>query len=154
TLIRMLLVPATMRLLGDLNWWAPRLPRWSRLRASPMPTPVTPQSTLAAIFSQAVEYMPTRSPAELEILATQPILDMPVTPQYAAASKPTQPLGDGIFAAWSGQEVASTPVQSPEELAMPYAFALWELDVLESAPTQPVERFIAPRTFTLRAKVH
>ncbi len=24
TLVRILLVPATMRLLGDLNWWAPR----------------------------------------------------------------------------------------------------------------------------------
>ncbi|MBI4504875.1 MAG: MMPL family transporter [Chloroflexi bacterium] len=33
TIVRALLVPATMRLLGDLNWWAPRwlarwLPRW------------------------------------------------------------------------------------------------------------------------------
>ena len=24
TLVRILLVPATMRLFGDLNWWAPR----------------------------------------------------------------------------------------------------------------------------------
>jgi RND superfamily putative drug exporter len=24
TLVRALVVPATMRLLGDLNWWAPR----------------------------------------------------------------------------------------------------------------------------------
>jgi trehalose monomycolate/heme transporter len=28
TLIRMLLLPATMRLLGNLNWWAPRPLRW------------------------------------------------------------------------------------------------------------------------------
>jgi len=35
TIIRALLVPATMRLLGDWNWWAPRpLKRlWHRLRA-------------------------------------------------------------------------------------------------------------------------
>jgi len=34
TVIRALLVPATMRLLGDWNWWAPRpLKRlWERLR--------------------------------------------------------------------------------------------------------------------------
>lgn len=32
TLVRLLLVPATMRLLGDWNWWAPR--RLSRLRAA------------------------------------------------------------------------------------------------------------------------
>ena len=25
TLVRVLLVPATMRLFGDLNWWAPRI---------------------------------------------------------------------------------------------------------------------------------
>src|SRR5439155_1652637 len=35
TIIRALLVPATMRLLGDWNWWAPRSLRrlWERLRA-------------------------------------------------------------------------------------------------------------------------
>jgi RND superfamily putative drug exporter len=34
TLVRALLVPATMRLLGHLNWWAP-----SWLRASPPEAP-------------------------------------------------------------------------------------------------------------------
>jgi RND superfamily putative drug exporter len=28
TLVRILIVPATMRLFGDLNWWAPRWLRW------------------------------------------------------------------------------------------------------------------------------
>ena len=154
TLIRMLLVPATMRMLGDLNWWAPRLPRWSRPRVLPMSTPFTPQSALTEVFSQTIEHMPTRSPAELEILATQPIVEAPITPPYAIASAPTQPLEDGTFATWPGQEIVSTPAQLPEELAIPYAIALWELDVLESAPTQPVEKFIAPRPFTLQAKVH
>ena len=30
TLVRILVVPATMRLFGDLNWWAPR---WLRRRS-------------------------------------------------------------------------------------------------------------------------
>ncbi len=154
TLIRMLLVPATMRMLGDLNWWAPRFPRWSRLHMFPMPTPFTPPPALTATFAQTVEHMPTRSPAELTILATRPIVDTPITPQSAVDSAPTQPLEDGSNTPWPGQEVASTPAQSPEELAMPYAIALWEMDVLESAPTEPVEKFVAPRPFTLRAKVH
>src|SRR5438094_404205 len=35
TLVRALLVPATMRLLGDWNWWSPRwLPRFMRSGAS------------------------------------------------------------------------------------------------------------------------
>jgi RND superfamily putative drug exporter len=48
TLVRALVVPATMRLLGDLNWWAPaplaRLYRRLRLGevAVPAPTPETP----------------------------------------------------------------------------------------------------------------
>lgn len=40
TLVRVLLVPATMRLLGRWNWWAPRLPR----RRTPRP-PATPAIT-------------------------------------------------------------------------------------------------------------
>jgi putative drug exporter of the RND superfamily len=34
TLVRVLLVPATMRLLGELNWWAPRPLRWLHRRLS------------------------------------------------------------------------------------------------------------------------
>ena len=46
TLVRALVVPATMRLLGNLNWWAPapltRLYRWLRLgEAASAPTPET-----------------------------------------------------------------------------------------------------------------
>jgi RND superfamily putative drug exporter len=37
TLVRSLLVPATMQLLGDWNWWAPR---WMRRRDEPHVTPV------------------------------------------------------------------------------------------------------------------
>ncbi|MBS2015837.1 MAG: MMPL family transporter [Deltaproteobacteria bacterium] len=32
TLVRVLVVPATMRLLGDLNWWAPRFLKWRKRR--------------------------------------------------------------------------------------------------------------------------
>jgi RND superfamily putative drug exporter len=38
TLVRALLVPATMQLLGDWNWW---LPRWLQTRAEPMPAEQT-----------------------------------------------------------------------------------------------------------------
>ncbi len=154
TLIRMLLVPATMRLLGKLNWWAPRLPRWSRSHMAPPLTPFTPQPALATAFSQTVEHMPTRSPYALELLSTQPIADTPIALHSAVESVSTQPLRGRTFALWPGQEITSTPAQSLEELAIPYAFALWELDMLESTPTQPMERLIVPRPFTLRAKVH
>ena len=30
TLVRVLVVPATMRLLGDLNWWAPSFLKWRK----------------------------------------------------------------------------------------------------------------------------
>ncbi|MEP6693817.1 MAG: MMPL family transporter [Chloroflexota bacterium] len=47
TLVRALVVPATMRLLGNLNWWAPapltRLYRWLRLGEAPAPAP-TPEA--------------------------------------------------------------------------------------------------------------
>ncbi len=33
TLVRALVVPAVMRLLGDYNWWAPRPLRWLHERA-------------------------------------------------------------------------------------------------------------------------
>jgi uncharacterized membrane protein YdfJ with MMPL/SSD domain len=35
TIVRALLVPATMQLLGDWNWWAPRWLRASHRKASP-----------------------------------------------------------------------------------------------------------------------
>ena len=50
TIVRMLLVPATMELLGDKNWWMPSMARphhpqaqrrWPRPRHEPPPTPAT-----------------------------------------------------------------------------------------------------------------
>ncbi|MBT2479928.1 efflux RND transporter permease subunit [Streptomyces sp. ISL-94] len=41
TLVRGVLVPALMRLAGDLNWWAPRLLRRKVPRPAPPPPPVT-----------------------------------------------------------------------------------------------------------------
>ena len=48
TIVRMLLVPATMELLGDRNWWIPRwldriLPR-VHIEAPPTSTPSSPSS--------------------------------------------------------------------------------------------------------------
>lgn len=52
TLIRMLLVPATMRLLGKINWWAPAPLRWLWLHIGLVETP---RKT-----SDAVELVPTQ----------------------------------------------------------------------------------------------
>ena len=45
TLIRAILVPAMMRLLGDWNWWAPS---WARRTAAPAPAPLSPGPRPAA----------------------------------------------------------------------------------------------------------
>ena len=44
TIVRIVLVPATMRLLGDANWWFPRHLRWLpdlRVEPATVPVPVT-----------------------------------------------------------------------------------------------------------------
>ena len=50
TLVRALLVPATMQLLGDWNWW---LPRWLHLpggvAARPVPQPSRPAGDLTRL---------------------------------------------------------------------------------------------------------
>ena len=54
TIIRLMLVPATMELLGDKNWWMPALARPARSRTStsrappadPSPTPGPRHATL------------------------------------------------------------------------------------------------------------
>lgn len=38
TIVRLLLVPASMRLMGSLNWWAPRIRRPRRVSETPLPT--------------------------------------------------------------------------------------------------------------------
>jgi RND superfamily putative drug exporter len=47
TLIRMLLVPATMRLLGNLNWWAPAPLRWLWQHIGLADTPVITREEIA-----------------------------------------------------------------------------------------------------------
>jgi uncharacterized membrane protein YdfJ with MMPL/SSD domain len=62
TLVRALLVPATMRLLGQWNWWAPRPLQaiWRRIglseAAAPAPVPVTKET--ASLPSQELEDVP------------------------------------------------------------------------------------------------
>jgi uncharacterized membrane protein YdfJ with MMPL/SSD domain len=50
TIIRVLLVPATMRLLGPVTWWAPRpLGRWyARYRIREDPGPAAPATGAVA----------------------------------------------------------------------------------------------------------
>ncbi|WP_024805687.1 MMPL family transporter [Nocardia sp. BMG51109] len=43
TILRLLLVPATMRLLGDANWWAPRWLKHLFGKATALPEPAVPQ---------------------------------------------------------------------------------------------------------------
>lgn len=131
TLIRMLLVPATMHLLGKLNWWAPQLPRWlrSRLLATP-----TLRSVLATLVtpSHAIETTPAR---------------------FALEETPTQQCQEGTYSRWLGQEMMFIPTQpSDAEFDVPYAFTVWEQDRLETTPTQPIEKLVVPRTFTLRER--
>ncbi len=45
TLVRSLIVPAVMRILGDVNWWAPRPLRWLHERAGLGDYGVVPQAT-------------------------------------------------------------------------------------------------------------
>jgi putative drug exporter of the RND superfamily len=53
TIVRMVLVPATMELLGDRNWWIPKwldkiLPR-VHIEGHPLPTPSTPADDLELV---------------------------------------------------------------------------------------------------------
>lgn len=52
TLIRMLLVPSTMRLLGNLNWWAPAPLRWFWRHISLTETPVKTRDEIEMLPTQ------------------------------------------------------------------------------------------------------
>ncbi len=47
TIVRALLVPATMRLMGDYNWWAPRPLKWLWDRIGIQETEGSPTPALA-----------------------------------------------------------------------------------------------------------
>ncbi|MBY8856654.1 MMPL family transporter [Nocardia sp. CA2R105] len=47
TILRMLLVPATMRLFGEISWWAPRLRARERRRSATEPAPAEPNTETA-----------------------------------------------------------------------------------------------------------
>ena len=61
TLVRMVLVPATMTLLGDLNWW---LPRWL-------------DALLPAVDRAWDDRRPTALPAEVELVARDSLSGSP-----------------------------------------------------------------------------
>jgi RND superfamily putative drug exporter len=43
TIVRALVVPAVMRIMGDLNWWAPRPLAWVHRRLSLGELPLAPE---------------------------------------------------------------------------------------------------------------
>jgi RND superfamily putative drug exporter len=55
TLVRMLLVPATMRLLGSLNWWAPAPLRWLWQRIGLAETTPTGEKTVEPAVAPSCE---------------------------------------------------------------------------------------------------
>ncbi|MGH2508006.1 MAG: MMPL family transporter, partial [Ktedonobacteraceae bacterium] len=130
TLIRLLLVPATMRLLGNFNWWAPQLPHWLRLVS--ISTSAVSQSVSKTTFTQSIAPMFT-------------------LPQYTTEVTPTQLLKERAFALWPNQKITTTPTQL-DECDIPDVFVVWEQNRLESMPTQPMDKLVVPRAFTLRER--
>jgi putative drug exporter of the RND superfamily len=57
TIVRSLVVPAVMRLLGDVNWWAPRPLRWlyDRIGIGELGLPVEPQAVPAPVLEPQEE---------------------------------------------------------------------------------------------------
>ena len=47
TIVRSVLLPATMRLLGEWNWWLPRVPALAAARSPSRATSTTPPDGLA-----------------------------------------------------------------------------------------------------------
>ncbi|WP_231995987.1 MMPL family transporter [Mycobacterium sp. 852002-51163_SCH5372311] len=75
TIIRGVVVPAFLRVAGDLNWWAPRPLRWlhSRIGISEAPSDADAEAEVVAAVSPAPD-------------------DMPVAPAEQAAAEPAAPL--------------------------------------------------------------
>ena len=87
TLVRGLLVPSTMRLLGDLNWWLPaRLKRFgSRLHLPETASLPFLLITLAVVAALVVGCSPTGQ------LLANPLPATPLVPATAPSSKPRCP---------------------------------------------------------------
>jgi RND superfamily putative drug exporter len=64
TVVRSLVVPAVMRLLGDVNWWAPRPLRWMYERIGIGDLGVSPELALAA---------PSNGAADSRVIHAEPI---------------------------------------------------------------------------------
>jgi hypothetical protein len=117
TLIRMLLLPATMRLLGTFNWWAPVPLRWLwqyiglRETAAPLAPAFHVQGNL-----QPIAGMPD------EILAGRPYrVRLPSKP---IQSSPLPPLASEKVALQDGNDVISTLTANGEEIMGPEVL-LW-----------------------------
>jgi predicted secreted hydrolase len=83
TVVRALLVPSTMRLLGDLNWWLPE--RMRRFISTRLHLPETATLLLAAVA--VIGLVGCRGP----ILANEPPARPPITTPSPVPSLPTDP---------------------------------------------------------------
>jgi putative drug exporter of the RND superfamily len=63
TIVRTLVVPAVMRLLGDVNWWAPRPLRWLYARIG-----------LGDLGVEPVRAPKLDAPADAGVVEAQPVL--------------------------------------------------------------------------------
>lgn len=135
TLIRMLLVPAMMCLLGNFNWWAPPLPRWLHPR-------------LASAATPPVQSTGHNEPPPLGTTGTT--LPVPQSAGEATHDQPDMPV-PAPMGEQRSIETTSVPTQLGD-FTMPYAVTVWEQDRLVSAPTQPMEKLSVPRALTLRIK--
>lgn len=80
TIIRGVVVPAFLRVAGDLNWWAPRPLRWLHSRIGISETPAEAETTqtpapapaddiaVAVAVQAAEEYVPAAPSAEVEVI--------------------------------------------------------------------------------------
>ncbi len=88
TVVRALLVPSTMRLLGEWNWWLPdRLRRWVSTRL-PLAEGAALQALLLAVVAAVV--LAGCSPSG-RILANEPATPGPVPPRSPAVTRPPDP---------------------------------------------------------------
>jgi RND superfamily putative drug exporter len=103
TVVRTLLLPATMRLMGRYNWWAPaplvKLHQklgFAETELEPEPVSVTPEPVMASVAARPVIQQPIKVPAQYQFPTAPgsgyPLPAMPANGQKVAAGKANEDL--------------------------------------------------------------
>ena len=132
TLVRMLLVPATMELLGERNWW---IPRWLDRILPQLNVEGNPRHGVAATAPVLAEAVPAPAPGAAESLATNGhVAARTVTAEDLAEAvaavadvftdEPASPADDGAWradeldepavAAGEAEDLAAEPAEEPD----------------------------------------